>query len=143
MAIRSRTSRLAHVLERAGLAAAGASCGLFVAAHLVKEGIPALMSIGFVFAMMIGGAVGFYLGIDLPPRDPPAGAIAEGARATDPVDVLSALGTFLAPVAALVAVANIILDIDPRPSVALTLALCWLAGVVMQLIAGITARFGR
>jgi hypothetical protein len=143
MAIRSRTSRLAHVLERAGLATAGASCGLFVAAHLVKEGIPELMSIGFVFAMMIGGAVGFYLGIDLPPRDPLPGVAATDPVPIDPVEVLSALGTFLAPVAALVAVANIILDIDSRPSVALTLALCWLAGVVMQLIAGITARFGR
>jgi hypothetical protein len=140
MAIRSRTSRLAHVLERAGLATAGASCGLFVAAHLVKEGNPALMSLGFVFAMMIGGAVGFYLGIDLPPRDP---EVAAGSSRVDPVELLSAIGTFLAPVAALVAVVNIILDIDPRPGSALVLALAWLLGVVMQIIAGLTARFTR
>ena len=139
MAIRSRTSRLAHILERAGLATAGATCGLFVAAHLVKEGNPALMSLGFVFAMMIGGAIGFYLGIDLPPRD----EAAAGAGRVDPVEMLSAVGTFLAPVVALVAVANIILDIDPRPGSALVLALGWLLGVAMQIIAGLTARFTR
>ena len=57
--------------------------------------------------------------------------------------MLSAVGTFLAPVVALVAVANIILDIDPRPGSALVLALGWLLGVAMQIIAGLTARFTR
>ena len=140
MPIRSRTSRLAHILERAGLAAAGASCGLFVAAHLVKEGSSLLMSGGFVLAMMVAGAVGFYLGIDLPPRESEPAQPAAGVAA-DPVELLSAVGTFLAPLAALVSVMRIVLDIDPRPAIATTIAVGWLAGVIMQIIAGITARF--
>ncbi|MDR3465520.1 MAG: hypothetical protein P4M07_06220 [Xanthobacteraceae bacterium] len=139
MAISSRSSRIEHLLERAGLATAGASCGLFVAAFVVKEGVPALMSLGFVFAMMVGGAIGFYLGIDLPPRETQAGA----PPVTDRVELLSAVGTFLAPVAALIAVIDIILDIEPRPVWVVMIAIGWLVGVVMQIIAGWTARFGR
>jgi len=143
MAIRSRTSRIEHVLERAGLATAGASCGLFVAAFVVKEGIPALMSLGFVFAMMIGGAIGFYLGIDLPPRDNQPAPASGAEQSIDRVELLSALGTFVAPIAALFAVINIILDFEPRPVWVALLAVGWLVGVVMQIIAGLTARFGR
>jgi hypothetical protein len=143
MAIASRTSRIEHVLERAGLATAGASCGLFVAAFVVKEGIPALMSLGFVFAMMIGGAIGFYLGIDLPPREVQL-APADGAEPrTDRVELFSALGTFLGPVAALFAVVNIILDTDPRPVWVALIGIAWLAGVAMQIIAGVIARVSR
>lgn len=141
MTIRSRSSRIEHLLERAGLATAGASCGLFVAAFVVKEGVPALMSLGFVFAMMVGGAIGFYLGIDLPPREPDAAQPAGGI--SDRVELLSAVGTFLAPVAALIAVIDIILDIEPRAASVAVIAIAWLIGVVMQIIAGWTARFGR
>ena len=64
--MRSRVRRFAHVLERIGLAMVGAASGLFVAAH-VGSSIAALTSQGFLLIMMIGGAVGFYLGIDTPP----------------------------------------------------------------------------
>src|SRR3954447_2713555 len=66
MTMRTRVSRFAHVLERTGLAMAGAACGLFVAAH-VGSSIAIFTSLGFIFVMMIAGAVGFYLGIDTPP----------------------------------------------------------------------------
>lgn len=142
MAIRSRASRVEHVLERAGLATAGASCGLFVAAYVVKEGVPALMSLGFVFAMMIAGAIGFYLGIDLPPREAPDPAGNSGP-VTARVELLSAVGTFIAPIAALLAVIDIILDIDPHPLGVTLLAIGWVAGVAMQIVAGLAARLGR
>jgi hypothetical protein len=61
-----RVRKAAHVLERIGLAMAGAACGLFVAIH-VGSSIAALTSQGFLVVMMIGGAIGFYLGIDTPP----------------------------------------------------------------------------
>ena len=61
-----RVRKAAHVLERVGLAMAGAACGLFVAIH-VGASIAALTSQGFLVVMMIGGAIGFYLGIDTPP----------------------------------------------------------------------------
>jgi hypothetical protein len=72
-----RVRKAAHILERIGLAMAGAACGLFVAIH-VGSSIAALTSQGFLVVMMIGGATGFYLGIDTPqlafhgPNDDPA-----------------------------------------------------------------------
>jgi hypothetical protein len=135
MAVPSRPNRVAHLLERVGLATAGASCGLFVAAYLAKSGIHGLMSIGFVLAMMVAGAVGFYLGIDMPGRAREAGLPVAGR-----VEIMSALGTFIAPVAALICVVAIVLDIDPRTPAVVLLGLCWLAGVVLQVVAGISAR---
>ena len=65
MTMRTRVRKFAHFLERIGLAMAGAASGLFVAAH-TGSSISALTSQAFLLAMMIGGAVGFYLGIDTP-----------------------------------------------------------------------------
>ncbi len=70
MVVRSRTSRIAHVLERVGLAMMGASGGLFVAVLLAKVGIEVLTFPVGTFAIMIYGAIGFYLGIDLPRKHP-------------------------------------------------------------------------
>ena len=64
--MRFRVRKFAHVLERTGLAMAGAAAGLFVAAH-VGSSIAALTTQGFLLIMMIAGAIGFYLGIDTPP----------------------------------------------------------------------------
>src|ERR1700676_5785072 len=63
--MRTRVRKFAHFLERIGLAMAGAASGLFVAAH-VGSSIAVFPSEGFIVMMMIGGAVGFYLGIDTP-----------------------------------------------------------------------------
>src|SRR4051812_38376099 len=60
-AMRTRVRSFAHFLERTGLAMAGAASGLFVAAH-VGSTISTLASQAFLLIMMIGGAVGFYLG---------------------------------------------------------------------------------
>src|SRR3954462_344481 len=114
--MRSRVSRFAHVLERTGLAMAGAACGLFVAAH-VGSSIALFTSLGFIFVMMIAGAVGFYLGIDTPPApyhapDPPD---TNGKTVTriDTAELLTALGTFLATLTAFVPVSVIMLRQDP------------------------------
>jgi hypothetical protein len=64
--MRTRVRKFAHVLERLGLAMAGAASGLFVAA-LVGTSIAALTNQAFLLLMMLGGAIGFYLGIDTPP----------------------------------------------------------------------------
>ena len=66
IAMRFRVRKAAHFLERIGLAMAGASSGLFVGLH-VGSSFAALTSQGFIVVMMIGGAIGFYLGIDTPP----------------------------------------------------------------------------
>src|ERR1700755_809454 len=101
--MRFRVRKSAHVLERIGLAMAGAACGLFVSAH-VGSSVDALTSPGLLLAMFVSGALGFYLGIDTPqlvfhPDDDPD---------IDAAEFLSALGTFLATLAAFVSVAIII-----------------------------------
>ena len=141
---RSTLSRGAHVLERIGLALTGGSCGLFVAAHVARADIDLLGSAGAVFAMMLYGAAGFYLGIDLPP--PPREHRIQlplrrrlGTRA-DAVELLSAAGTFLAAVAAVVSVFSIVVDETARASTALLICIGWAIGTTMQVAAGIIAR---
>jgi hypothetical protein len=139
---RSTVSRWAHVLERTGLALAGASCGLFVAAHVARADINLIGSTAAVLGMMLYGAAGFYLGIDLPPVAPDHRMHLPlrhglGSRA-DAMELLSAAGTFLAAVTAIVS--GIVLDETARPASAVLLSLGWAAGATMQIAAGIIAR---
>jgi hypothetical protein len=142
--IRSIVSRSAHVLERIGLALTGASCGLFVAAHVGRADIDLIGSAVAVFAMMLYGAAGFYLGIDLPPAPPDHRMHLPlrhglGTRA-DAVELLSAAGTFLASLAAIISVSSIVLDETARASTALLICLSWAIGATMQIAAGLIAR---
>ncbi len=139
---RSVVSRFAHVVERTGLALTGGSCGLFVAAHVARSDFNLISSGGAIVAMMIYGAAGFYLGIDLPPppeklRELPLRRM--GSKA-DAVELLSAAGTFLTAVAAVFAVASIILDEIGRRGTAATVLLGWVIGASMQIAAGVIAR---
>jgi hypothetical protein len=138
-----RVRKAAHVLERIGLAMAGAACGLFVAAH-VGSSIAVLTSQGFLAVMMIGGAIGFYLGIDTPPLafhgpngDPSKGG--SGGK-IDTAEFLSAVGTFLATLTAFVSVGVIVLHENPHVFWTITIMAGWLAGLMMQIIAGAIAR---
>jgi hypothetical protein len=141
---RSTISRWAHVLERTGLALTGASCGLFVAAHVARADIDLIASGTTVLAMMLYGAAGFYLGIDLP-HAPPDHRMhlplrrSLGSRA-DAVELLSAAGTFLAAIAAVISVSSIVLDDTARASTALLISFSWAIGSSMQIAAGIIAR---
>jgi len=141
---RSTVSRWAHVLERTGLALTGASCGLFVAAHVGRADIDLIGSAAAVFAMMIYGGAGFYLGIDLPPAPPDHRMHLPlrhglGTRA-DAVELLSAAGTFLAAVAAVISVSSIVLDETAHASTALLISLSWAVGSTLQIAAGVIAR---
>lgn len=141
--MRSRARRFAHVLERSGLAMAGAAAGLFVAAH-VGSSIAALTSQGFLLIMMIVGAVGFYLGIDTPqlPFHGPDEERADGvAEKIDAAELLSAVGTFLAALTAFVSVGVILLRADPHLVLTSMVMAGWLAGVTMQIFAGAIARW--
>ena len=141
---RSTVSRWAHVFERSGLALAGGSCGLFVAAEVARTNADLLGSGAPILGMMVYGAAGFYLGIDLPP--PPREHRIQlplrrrlGTRA-DAVELLSAAGTFLAAVAAVVSVFSIVVDETARASTALLICIGWAIGTTMQVAAGIIAR---
>jgi hypothetical protein len=141
---RSTISRWAHVLERTGLALTGASCALFVAAHVGRANIDLISSPAAVFATMVYGALGFYLGIDLPhlPPDHRMHLPLRSGMGTklDAVELLSAAGTFMSALAAVISVFSIVLDETARPSTALLIWLSWVIGATMQIAAGAVAR---
>jgi hypothetical protein len=135
--MRTRVRRFAHVLERLGLAMAGAACGLFVSAH-VGTSISYLTSQGFLLIMMIIGAIGFYLGIDTPPLPFHDEDVAEPT--IDSAEFLTAFGTFLATLTAFVSVGIIILREEPHIAWTYMILLGWMVGVAMQIVAGAIAR---
>jgi hypothetical protein len=130
-------SRALHVIERSGLAMAGAMCGTFVAAQLAKADIAAFGTLGFTAAMVLAGMIAFYLGIDIPRL--PAGAARHRPR-IEPAEWLSAAGTFLAAMAALISVCAIVLDETPHRAWELAISAWWFAGTIIQISAGSIAR---
>ncbi|WP_322517202.1 hypothetical protein SR870_06500 [Rhodopseudomonas palustris] len=140
--MRFRVRKAAHVLERSGLALAGAACGMFVGAH-VGTSIGALTTIAFLLAMIAVGAVGFYLGIDIPPLPFHAGeSEAEHAERgkVDAAEFLSAVGTFCATLAAFASVSLVVLHQAPHLAWTVMILTGWLGGVMMQIVAGTIAR---
>jgi len=141
--MRTRVRKFAHILERLGLAMAGAASGLFVAA-LVGTTVAALTNQAFLLLMMLGGAIGFYLGIDTPPRPftaisgPPA--TSDWVRRIDTPEFLSAVGTFLAAFSAFASVGVIVLRHDPHIAWSWMIMAGWCIGVTMQIVAGTIAR---
>ncbi|MBR0717357.1 hypothetical protein [Bradyrhizobium liaoningense] len=135
--MRFRVRKAAHVLERVGLALAGAACGLFVGAY-VGSSIAHLTTQGFLLLMMMLGAVGFYLGIDAPQLhfDP-------GDEEVDAAEFLSAVGTFCATLTAFASVAVIVLRLDPHAVWTWLVLAGWIAGVAMQITAGTKARWRK
>jgi hypothetical protein len=138
-----RVRKSAHVLERIGLAMAGASSGLFVGAH-VGSSFAALTSQGFLVVMMVGGAIGFYLGIDTPPLafHGPNGEPSKGSSVgkIDAAEFLSAAGTFLATLTAFLSVSVIVFRENPLIFWTIMIMLGWVVGLIMQIIAGTIAR---
>lgn len=143
--MRSRVRRSAHLLERIGLAMAGAASGLFVGA-LVGAVIPALTTQGFLLAMMLAGGIGYYLGIDTPPLpfhetdDEHSG---EAATKIDAAEFLTAVGTFLATLTGFVAVILIVLALEPHMAWIAAIMSGWVSGVLMQIVAGAIARMRK
>ena len=143
--MRSLARQAAHVLERTGLAMVGAAAGLFVGTH-VGSSFAALMSVGFLIGMMIAGAAGFYFGIDTPPHRF-RGLSTEIARGwsggkIDIAELLTAVGTLLAALAFLISVGVIVLGLEPHISWTTVLFVAWLAGTLMQIVAGTMTRIG-
>jgi hypothetical protein len=139
---RGAISRIAHVIERVGLAMAGTLCGLFVAACVIRGNGGALDTAGFVMTMCLIGMLGFYLGIDIPQARAPALRTGNGrfALEVNPVEWLSACGTFLTAMAALVSVAVIIFDETPQSTLTAAVGCAWLLGATMQVGAGAIVR---
>jgi hypothetical protein len=60
---RSLLRKCAHILERTGLAMAGGSCGLFVAAHIGRANIDLLGSAIVILMMFYETSFGFRRGV--------------------------------------------------------------------------------
>ena len=133
---RSLGDRLAHALERTGLALAGAACGLFIAAFVARSQIDPTHLSWVILVLMASGALGFYLGIDVPPT---ANVLTEGSG-PDLVELFSAFGTFLAAFASFASAVILIADLYPRLFWPALILVSWLVGVILQIAAGIIAR---
>lgn len=139
---RSTLSRLAHFIARIGLALTGAACGLFVAE--VSAHIDLVGPVEAMLAMMLYGAVGFYLGVDLP-QAPPDHRMHLPSRSglgtsADMLELLTAAGIFLTAVAAVVSISIIVLGETVEARTAGIIGLSWAIGATMQIAAGIMAR---
>jgi hypothetical protein len=139
--MRARVRKVAHFLERIGLAMAGAAAGLFVAAHTGST-ISALTSQAFLLIMMIGGAVGFYLGIDTPQLafHPVNGQRGSSSARIDAAELLTAIGTFCAALTAFASVLVIVLREEPHIVWTVLILIGWVLGISMQIVAGAIAR---
>ena len=131
---------VAHVVGRAGLAMSGAMCGTFVAAEFGSVNAAWFDSAPFVAAMVLSGFIGFYLGIDIPRLHAvPAGQGRIRFKA-DPVLLLSATGTFLAAIAALISIYSFIFDEPLHGTFEYVVGSWWVFGITMQIAAGVTGR---
>jgi hypothetical protein len=94
--------------------------------------------------MMMGGAIGFYLGIDTPPLafHGPDGEHSYGGSGAkvDTTEFLSAVGTFLAALTAFASVNVIVFRGDLHLVWTIMIMLGWVVGVMMQIVAGAIAR---
>jgi hypothetical protein len=135
-------SRMAHVVERVGLAIAGVVCGLFVAAGMIRADAARFDTVGFVMMMCLIGMAGFYLGIDIPRRQVHAVSRghAEWMMGMNPIEWLSASGTLLTAIAALISVTMIILDDTVQLTLTAVVGGGWLFGATLQVAAGVLAR---
>lgn len=133
-------NQIVRVLGRAGLAMAGALCGTFVAAQLARAS-EAFNSEGIIALTILLGTVAFYLGIDVPRQGQFQASADRGT--IDKVDLLSATGTFLAALCALISVYALVFDEDLRSGWAVTLGFSWGLGIAMQIGAGFVGRARR
>jgi hypothetical protein len=143
----SNVNRFAQAIERIGLAIIGAQCGLFVAALVAKANIEAINSLGVLFAAVLYGSIGFYFGINV--HSLPSGASSNvdsdtgSNQGTSPIALASAIGTFLAAVAALLSVYMIMFDEVPPVIWNVGIGFGWILGVLLQLAAGAASRLGQ
>jgi hypothetical protein len=136
-------NRFARVMERSGLAIMGALCGFYVAALVAKADIVELNSVGVLFSVILYGSVGFYLGINIPPS-PSGRSYRTGSDGALPsLALVSAAGTFLAAIAALLSVSMIVVDEMPPVIWIIGIGFWWTLGVLLQLAAGTVARLAR
>ncbi|WFU74454.1 hypothetical protein [Bradyrhizobium sp. CB2312] len=139
---RSSLIRSAHILERIGLAAVGASCGLYVGATLLRQKGGLFESGWIVLITMLYGALSYYVGIDLSGNVArrPKSSISEEWNGSESAEIMSAAGTFGAAIAATLSVSILVLDQNLSNGLISFVAGCWAVGSSLQVAAGTMAR---
>ncbi|MCA1505359.1 MULTISPECIES: hypothetical protein [Bradyrhizobium] len=139
---RSSLIKSAHLLERIGLAAVGASGGLYVGAALLRQKAGLFESGWIVLITMLYGAVGYYVGIDMAGHGAQrsTSSISEEWNGSEPVEIMSAAGTFGAAIAATLSVSILVLDQNLPNGLIGFVAGCWVVGSSLQVAAGTMAR---
>ena len=96
-----------------------------------------------VLLMMLYGAFGFYVGIDLPSRLAQTAKFTrpeEWTFGTDAAAMASVAGTFFAAIAVFLSVGIIVLDHTVRDGFSVLVACCWAIGTSFQIAAGAIGR---
>lgn len=139
---RSSLIKSAHILERIGLAAVGASCGLYVGATLLRQKDGLFESGWVVLITMLYGALSYYVGIDLSGNVArrSESSISEDWKGSESAEIMSAAGTFGAAVAATLSVSILVLDQNLSNGLISFVAGCWAVGSSLQVAAGTMAR---
>ncbi|MDE5442701.1 hypothetical protein GWG65_14825 [Bradyrhizobium sp. CSA207] len=139
---RSDLIKAAHLLERIGLAAIGASCGLYVGATLLRQRGGLFEGGWIVLLMMLYGALSCYVGIDLScnvaRKSVPS--ISEEWNGSEVAEIMSAAGTFGAAIAATLSVSILVLDQNLPNGLIGFVAGSWVVGSSLQVAAGTMAR---
>lgn len=116
----------------------GAVGATFVAALLMRVELPWFDTVEFTVLLIVLGMIGAYLGIDIP-RWPQLQA--EPAHRSLAIGLASAIGTFLAAGAGLLALYAFVLDETSDPAGNLLFGATWTLGVCMQIGAGLAGRY--
>jgi hypothetical protein len=90
--------------------------------------------------MILVGILSFYLGNDVPCLRSSLAKPEFDRPRIEPIEQLSRIGTFLATIAALISVYAFVFDETMRPSFEYMVASWWVAGVVLQIGAGLIGR---
>ena len=113
-----------------------------VAAALLRRLNELPLSVGIVLLMMLFGAFSFYVGVDLPRRSARRSASIQRQRWSPDtvVEILSAVGIFLAAIATFASVGIIILDETVSDGMLAWTGISWMIGASFQIAAGILVR---
>ncbi|WP_441232409.1 hypothetical protein [Bradyrhizobium sp. 1200_D9_N1_1] len=139
---RSSLIKSAHFLERIGLAAVGASCGLYVGATLLRQRDGLFESGWIVLMTTLYGALSYYVGIDLSRSvaRKSISSLSDEYTGSEAVEIMSAAGTFVAAIAATLSVSILVLDQNLPNGLIGFVAGCWVVGSSLQVAAGTMAR---
>lgn len=124
----------------------GGAGGLYVALGLMRMQTELFQNAWIVLLIVLYGAFGFYVGIDLPSRAAHTVGFQrseEWSFGADATALASAAGTFFAALAFFLSVGMIVLDETVGDGFRALVGCCWAVGTSLQIAAGAIGRSTR